>query len=44
MSECNVDSFLAKVIASLAVGANVDGNGFDTGTGLAFSSNGDGSP
>ena len=31
-----------KVIATVPIGANVDGNGFDAGTGLAFSSNGDG--
>ncbi len=31
-----------KLIATLPVGENVDGNGFDSGTGLAFSSNGDG--
>lgn len=33
---------VGKVIASVPIGANVDGNGFDAGTGLAFSSNGDG--
>jgi YVTN family beta-propeller protein len=37
-----LDTKTGKIIASLPVGANVDGNGFDTGTGLAFSSNGDG--
>ena len=31
-----------KVIASVPIGGNVDGNGFDSGTGLVFSSNGDG--
>jgi len=31
-----------KVIATVPIGENVDGNGFDAGTGLAFSSNGDG--
>ena len=31
-----------KVIDVLPIGGNVDGNGFDAGTGLAFSSNGDG--
>jgi YVTN family beta-propeller protein len=31
-----------KVIATIPIGANVDGNGYDAGTGLAFSSNGDG--
>jgi DNA-binding beta-propeller fold protein YncE len=31
-----------KVIASVPIGAGVDANGFDAATGLAFSSNGDG--
>ena len=31
-----------KVVASLPIGANVDANAFDAATGLAFSSNGDG--
>jgi hypothetical protein len=31
-----------KVIAMLPIGDGVDANGFDPGTGLAFSSNGDG--
>jgi len=31
-----------KLLATIPIGANVDGNGFDAGTGLAFSSNGDG--
>ena len=29
-------------VSTLPIGANVDGNGFDAGSGLAFSSNGDG--
>jgi DNA-binding beta-propeller fold protein YncE len=37
-----LDTTVGKVIATLPIGANVDGNGFDAGTGLAFSSNGDG--
>ena len=37
-----LDIKAGKVIATVPIGANVDGNGFDTGTGLAFSSNGDG--
>lgn len=36
------DTTAGKVIATVPIGANVDGNGFDAGTGLAFSSNGDG--
>jgi DNA-binding beta-propeller fold protein YncE len=36
------DTTAGKVIATVTIGANVDGNGFDAGTGLAFSSNGDG--
>jgi hypothetical protein len=31
-----------KVIAAIPIGANVDGNGYDAGTGLAFSANGEG--
>ena len=31
-----------KVVATVPIGSYVDGNGFDPGTGLAFSSNGDG--
>jgi hypothetical protein len=31
-----------KVIATIPIGGNVDGNGFDAGTGLAFSANGEG--
>ena len=37
-----LDVQAGKVIATLPIGAQVDGNGFDAGTGLAFSSNGDG--
>ena len=37
-----LDIQAGKVIATLPIGAQVDGNGFDAGTGLAFSSNGDG--
>jgi DNA-binding beta-propeller fold protein YncE len=37
-----LDTTAGKVIASVSIGANVDGNGFDSGTGLAFSANGDG--
>jgi YVTN family beta-propeller protein len=37
-----LDTTTGKVISTLPVGANVDGNGFDAGTGFAFSSNGDG--
>jgi hypothetical protein len=36
------DVAAGKVIATVPIGAGVDGNGFDPGTGLAFSSNGDG--
>jgi hypothetical protein len=36
------DTTAGKVIATVTIGENVDGNGFDPGTGLAFSSNGDG--
>lgn len=31
-----------KVVATVPIGQGVDANGFDPGTGLAFSSNGDG--
>ena len=37
-----LDIKTGKVIDAVPIGANVDGNGFDAGTGLAFSSNGDG--
>lgn len=37
-----LDTKIGKVIATPPIGANVDGNGFDSGIGLAFSSNGDG--
>lgn len=37
-----LDTTAGKVIARMPIGANVDGNGFDAGTGLSFSSNGDG--
>jgi DNA-binding beta-propeller fold protein YncE len=37
-----LDIKTGKVIASIPIGARVDGNGFDAGTGFAFSSNGDG--
>ena len=37
-----LDIKTGKLIATLPVGENVDGNGFDSVTGLAFSSNGDG--
>lgn len=37
-----LDADSGKVIATVPIGAGVDGNGFDPGTGLAFSSNGDG--
>lgn len=40
MTILNVKSGI--IIATVPIGANVDGNGFDAGTGLAFSSNGDG--
>jgi hypothetical protein len=38
-----VDADSGKVLATLPIGAGVDGNAFDPGAGLAFSSNGDGS-
>jgi DNA-binding beta-propeller fold protein YncE len=37
-----LDTKTGKVIATVPIGGNVDGNGFDSGAGLAFSSNGDG--
>lgn len=37
-----LDVKTGKVIASVPIGEGVDGNGFDPGTKLAFSSNGDG--
>jgi len=37
-----MDADSGKVIATPAIGQGVDANGFDPGTGLAFSSNGDG--
>ena len=37
-----LDTKTGKVIATTPIGANVDGNGYDSETGLAFSSNGDG--
>ncbi len=37
-----LDTEAGKVIAVVPIGAGVDGNGFDPKTGLAFSSNGDG--
>jgi YVTN family beta-propeller protein len=37
-----VDADAGRVIASLPIGKGVDGNEFDSDTGLAFSSNGDG--
>lgn len=37
-----LDTEMGKLIATVPIGEGVDGNGFDPGTGLAFSSNGDG--
>jgi len=37
-----LDGGTGKIIATVPIGSGVDGNGFDAGTGLAFSSNGDG--
>lgn len=37
-----LDTESGKLIATVPIGEGVDGNGFDPGTGLAFSSNGDG--
>jgi DNA-binding beta-propeller fold protein YncE len=36
------DATTARVIATVPIGGGVDGNGFDPGTGLAFSSDGEG--
>ncbi len=38
-----LDTVTGKVIATVPIGQGVDGNAFDPATGLAFSSNGDGS-
>ncbi|MBF0553629.1 MAG: YncE family protein [Nitrospirae bacterium] len=37
-----LDTTTGKVTSSVPIGEGVDGNGFDVGTGLAFSANGDG--
>ena len=37
-----LDTVSGKVIATVPIGAGVDGNGFDPGAGFAFSSNGEG--
>ncbi len=37
-----LDTVSGKVIATVPIGAGVDGNGFDAGNGFAFSSNGEG--
>ena len=37
-----LDTVSGKVIATVPIGSGVDGNGFDPGTGFAFSSNGEG--
>ena len=37
-----VDASAGKVLGTLPIGSGVDANGFDPGTGLAFSSNGEG--
>ncbi len=37
-----VDTTTGRVVAGVPIGAGVDGNAFDPGTGLAFSSNGEG--
>ncbi len=37
-----LDTRGGKLLATLPIGANVDGNGYDGGTGLAFSANGEG--
>jgi len=37
-----VDADSGKVVTTLPIGQGVDATGFDSGTGLAFSSNGDG--
>ena len=38
-----VDTLSGKVVATIPIGEGVDGNAFDPGTNLAFSSNGSGS-
>jgi DNA-binding beta-propeller fold protein YncE len=38
----DVDAATGKVVSTVPIGEGVDGNGFDPGTQLAFSSNGDG--
>jgi hypothetical protein len=38
-----VDAPSGRVVATVPIGAGVDANGFDPGTGLAFSANGEGS-
>jgi hypothetical protein len=40
MAVTNIDT--GKVVTTVPIGQGVDANGFDPGTGLAFSSNGDG--
>ena len=37
-----LDTETGRVLSTLPIGQGIDGNGFDPGTGLAFSSNGDG--
>jgi hypothetical protein len=37
-----LDTTTGRVIVNVPLGENVDGNGFDAGTELSFSSNGDG--
>ena len=37
-----IDADSGRIVATLTIGDGVDGTGFDPGTGLAFSSNGDG--
>ncbi len=37
-----LDAVSGRVVATVPIGEGVDGNGFDPGTGLAFSSNGEG--
>jgi len=37
-----LDMAAGRVISSVPIGGHVDGNGYDPGTGLAFSANGDG--
>jgi len=36
------DAHAGRLLATLPIGAGVDGNAYDSGTGLAFSSNGEG--